>query len=258
MNLARNEVISKVNELEKKLGRRLKILDLGGGFFPFALATHIVDIITYEEFLKVYNERSYNPLGVWGSSNIRFSKETWIIHNISAGKPLPFADTYFDFCVCCHVLEDLVNPFFAVQEITRVAKAGYIEMPSKEVECTLGIDGILSGKYTGFNHHFWMYSQNNDALIIEPKYSFLGASPAYHFSKGFKKKWIKTNREIVSYFWNEKINLRIVATSLFEDLRIRQKEYIKSIKGNSLSSIFLDIYQYLKKKRNEIRSKTKT
>lgn len=242
----RQEVVEVVEKLKGNGSRALKILDLGGGFFPFALATHVVDMISYEKFLDIYAKRSYNALGVWGGSTPSFNKESWIVHNIASAGPLPFPDKYFDFCVCCHLLEDLVNPFKAVEELSRVAKAGYIEVPSKEYECTWGVDGVLGRKYAGFNHHYWLFSKTGDGLLIEPKYSFINSRACFHFSNKHKGVLERSNKHVLTYFWEWTIHLKIADTPLTQDLRMRHKEYIRKIKGNSVSSILLDLYQKMK------------
>jgi len=43
---------------------------------------------------------------------------------------LPFKSGAFDYVICRHVLEHLEDPELFFQEISRVAKAGYIETPS--------------------------------------------------------------------------------------------------------------------------------
>ena len=42
---------------------------------------------------------------------------------------MPFADKTFDYAICSHVLEHVERPDTVIAELTRVAKAGYIEVP---------------------------------------------------------------------------------------------------------------------------------
>ena len=44
--------------------------------------------------------------------------------------PYPFKDKEMDFVLCSHVLEHLDNPVQACVEMSRIARAGYIEMPA--------------------------------------------------------------------------------------------------------------------------------
>ena len=43
---------------------------------------------------------------------------------------MPFADGVFDYVVCSHVLEHVPDPAAVIGEITRVGRAGYIEVPA--------------------------------------------------------------------------------------------------------------------------------
>lgn len=85
---------------------------------------------------------------------------------------LPFLKGHFDFLYCRHVMEDIQNPDFALNEIFRVSKLGYIETPSPLVEITKNIDASDSEKYCGYIHHryiVWSNVQKNEIYFL-PKY----------------------------------------------------------------------------------------
>ena len=71
-------------------------------------------------------------------------------------QPLPFAENHFDVCICSHTLEDLYNPFLAMDEIQRVARAGYIETPSRGLESCFAVMPDV-GTFPGWGHHRWMF-----------------------------------------------------------------------------------------------------
>lgn len=84
------------------------VLDVGPGKFPLACATHYADV----------TEENRNLL------------EGKPFHLIRTAESLPFADDQFDFVYCSHVLEHTDSPVRAFDEIYRVGKRGYIEVPS--------------------------------------------------------------------------------------------------------------------------------
>lgn len=80
----------------------------------------------------------------------------------------PFEDNSIDFIYCRHTLEDLYNPFHACREMSRVAKAGYIETPSPIAEVCRGVDG--SGpRSRGYIHHRHIIWENDGLLTFLPK-----------------------------------------------------------------------------------------
>ncbi len=64
---------------------------------------------------------------------------------------MPFADGAFDYVVCSHVLEHVVDPTAVVAEMARVAKAGYIEVPE-----------AASAKILDFPSHLWWCRLDGD------------------------------------------------------------------------------------------------
>lgn len=123
-----------------------KVLELGPGRTPFPRATTLVDFVDIAA-----------PPGV----------ET--IKCDVANAPLPFPDKHFDFVYCRHMLEDMWNPFHVCAEISRVAKAGYVETPSPIAEMCRGVDGGAPG-YRGYHHHRFVIWENAGKLRFVSKY----------------------------------------------------------------------------------------
>jgi hypothetical protein len=123
------------------------ILEIGPGYIPFSLATKSVG----------FNEKMADFIEIDIDKNL-----------------LPYENNEIDFVYCRHVLEDIQNPDFALQEIIRCSKAGYIETPSPLIEITKGIDGSpFADKYAGYIHHryiVWSNIQKNEIYFL-PKYS---------------------------------------------------------------------------------------
>ena len=134
--------------------------------------------------------------------------------------PLPFADKEFDFVYCRHVLEDLYNPLFIAGEMSRVAKAGYAEIPSPLSEMMRGIDAG-SPPWRGYHHHRYFVWSNNGVLNVMGKYpiiehfdtreeefiALLGDQPmlwnSYHLWDG----------ELITRHWQHDIDFQVAAAS---------------------------------------------
>lgn len=75
---------------------------------------------------------------------------------------MPFADGVFDYAICSHVLEHVTDPVGVVRELTRVARAGYIEVPEAS-----------ASKIVDFPSHLWWCrldeSTTPPTLVFEAK-----------------------------------------------------------------------------------------
>lgn len=74
------------------------------------------------------------------------------------GCRLPFADQSFDYIICSHILEHMERPAAFLNEVMRVGKAGYIEVPS-----------ALSERLFGWNFHRWYCTWRGRRLVMVPK-----------------------------------------------------------------------------------------
>ena len=71
---------------------------------------------------------------------------------------MPFADRAFDYSVCSHVLEHVVDPGAVIDELVRVSKAGYIEVPEAS-----------SAKILDFPSHLWWVRLEGSTLVFTAK-----------------------------------------------------------------------------------------
>lgn len=71
---------------------------------------------------------------------------------------MPFADQVFDYVICSHVLEHVLDPAAAMRELMRVAKAGYIEVPAAG-----------SARLLDFPSHLWWCRVDDGVLTFEAK-----------------------------------------------------------------------------------------
>lgn len=143
------------------------VLDVGGWAVPFPRADWMLDLGAYE------------TRGEWGyegdRADERFTAETWVQRDICAREPWPFADDRFDFAICSHTLEDVRDPVWVCAELSRVAKAGYVETPSRLEEQSWGVQG----EWTGWGHHHWMVEVVDGGLEFLFKHHLVH-SPGYH------------------------------------------------------------------------------
>ncbi len=123
-----------------------KVLEIGPGHSPFKRANMYVDFVD-----------------VPGIEVVKCDV---------ASEPLPFADKFFDFVVCRHCIEDMYNPFPLIKEMSRVAKAGYVETPSPMAELGRGVDGG-SPPFRGYHHHRFITWQFGKELRLISKYAFV-------------------------------------------------------------------------------------
>lgn len=117
---------------------------------------------------------------------------------------LPFKDGEFDVCLCTHVLEDLYNPFLILEEMSRVAKRGYIATPSRGKEMVFlhfNLTDWQTGprRQPGLSHHHWFIENVNGQLVFTPKIFPILYTSEFHITK-----W--TGEEECQYFWKNKIS----------------------------------------------------
>ena len=129
--------------IETTLSESDLVLDVGGWAKPFPRADWVIDLMPFE---------TRGLYGRLGEAPERFSRETWVQRDICDRDPWPFDDGQFDFVVCSHTLEDVRDPVWVCAEMERVADAGYIEVPSRLEEQSMGVHGA----WVGWSHHRWL------------------------------------------------------------------------------------------------------
>jgi hypothetical protein len=174
-----------VDRLLRELSPDALVLDIGGWARPLARADWVMDLLPYE------------TRGVYGrdGSDERFTRETWIERDICERTPYPFADDSVDFVVCSHTLEDIRDPIWVCSEMNRVARAGYIEVPSRLEEQTMGVHG----PWVGWSHHRWLIDVGDGRIDFTMKPHFLHGREGDHFPRGFHSTL--SPRERVQALW---------------------------------------------------------
>lgn len=74
----------------------------------------------------------------------------------------------FDYAICTHTLEDILDPIFVVKHICSIASEGIVAMPSKWVELSRS-----TRQFKGWLHHRWLFDVIDGELICVPKLPYL-------------------------------------------------------------------------------------
>jgi hypothetical protein len=165
-----------------------RVLDVGGWARPLNRADWVLDLLPYE---------TRGMLGADGPGPERFSAGTWVVRDVCDREPWPFEDGRFDFAVCSHTLEDVRDPIWVCEELSRVARAGYVEVPSRLEEQSLGVHG----PWVGWSHHRWLCEVRDGALELVMKPHLLHARESDHFPAGFHATL--SDEERVEQLWWE-------------------------------------------------------
>ena len=152
---------------------------------------------------------------------------------------LPFQDKSFDFVIASHVLEHTAFPDKFLDELTRVAKAGYIETPDALME-----------RLNPYKHHKLEVTVRNNRLLIRKKHSWLHDPELVELYENkakplFIEKLIKKHPDsfFVRYYWTDKISYEILEhNSLkhfeeFDDQSLQDKKINSSLMVKSFSVI---------------------
>jgi hypothetical protein len=118
--------------------------------------------------------------------------------DLCAREPWPIADKSIDFAICSHTLEDLRDPLWVCGELVRVAKAGYIEVPSRIAEQSRGWE---RDTIAGLSHHRWLIDIDGTRLSFLMKYHLLHADWRYSFPPSFLRS-LPERRKVQWLFWD--------------------------------------------------------
>ncbi len=176
------------------------VLDVGGGMAAFPRADSVIDALEFEERGRLLDSAQ-------AKSPHRFTRDSWVRFDICSRQPWPFSDQQFDFAVCSHVLEDVRDPVWVCAEISRVAKAGYVEVPSRIVEQSKGVE---HPHLAGYYHHRWLVSVADGLLEFRQKPHLLHVTSKAIVAKvGF---WRDINPEhaITTHYWDGELACREV------------------------------------------------
>jgi hypothetical protein len=118
------------------------VVEIGSGQAPHPRADVVVDKYVADDF-----ERP-------GEALIDVSKPLIV----ADGHRLPFADDSFAYSIAVHVLEHATDPVRFAGELSRVAGAGFVQVPSSLSELTFG-----------WRFHPWLIDLEGDRLVFRPR-----------------------------------------------------------------------------------------
>ncbi len=188
-----------------------KVVDVGGGAAPFPRADYVIDAMPYEKLGAGSDGNIHQKLGI----EPRYSEERWIQTDLCDRRPWAIADKSFDFAICSHLLEDIRDPIWVCSELKRIAKAGYIESPSRVVEQSKGVE---NPRHAGYYHHRWLITRNAKGLDFRHKPHVLHSvkdAIVTHLSPGRR---IAAQHAIVTLDWSN--DFEAVEILEFDEARV--------------------------------------
>ena len=188
-----------------KQNQNWNVLDIGCGYSPHPAASTICDV---QDFEKNYLDKKFVQL-----------KE----------KKFPFKDKEFDFVIASHVIEHVEDVDFFIKELQRVAKKGYIEVPTK-LEDNL----VFENK----NDHVWHmdFDDVDNKLIITKRIQIiepiLTVSSIKKFNENFRKSLV------IELLWEDKINYRVESHDATNDNKISILNLVRKYISKKIRTIF--------------------
>lgn len=173
-----------------------------------------------------------------GGEHEHFSADTWIQRDICDKEPYPFADKQIDFAICSHTLEDVRDPLWVCSEMQRIAKRGYIEVPSRLIESCRGQE---SPNLCGLSHHRWL-------IDIDQQGSSIGFTMKYHmihshwrFSLSAKTaRTLSEERRIACLFWENSFHVSEVTIHGLDRIAKELERFVRSVQPYPESLLRLD------------------
>ena len=177
------------NHIEKILSENSdwKVLDIGCGYGANKYATTISDIVDYSDH---YKDKTFVKI---------------------TEKKLPFKDKEFDYIIASHVVEHVEDISYFLNELSRVGKRGYIEVPTR-LEDNL----VFENK----KDHIWhlVFDDVNNQINISKKQQYF--EPV--LTVGTIKKLNEYFREslVIELSWEDSIKFKMVEDNLKTPVKI--------------------------------------
>ncbi|HTH95958.1 MAG TPA: methyltransferase domain-containing protein [Stellaceae bacterium] len=208
-----------------------RVLDVGGWYIPFNMATHVIDAMPHETRRR---HEAVDP-----EHEERFSAETWVQADICNG-PWPYPDKHFDYAYCSHTLEDIRDPIHVCRELSRVAKAGYVEFPSRQREIFSKVHlfelkrAVGRIPAVGYTHHRWFVDVLPDRLVFLGKTNFAQSHPDFYITRRELGRKMTRDEQGSFMFWEGELKaeerLILNDADLAAELRRFKQETLRQLK----------------------------
>lgn len=193
------------------------VLDVGGWARPFNRANYVMD-------QEPYATRGYYGLAPQGGDREWFTSERWIQRDICAREPFPFAAKELDFVICSHVLEDVRDPLWVCAEMIRIAKAGYLEVPSRVAESSRGIE---PGQ-VGWSHHRWLIDMAGGEVRFLMKYHKIHSEWSLSFPTRFFRR-LADHEQVQWLFWRDSFVFHEAVLHGPDTIRAELARYVQAV-----------------------------
>lgn len=209
------------------------VLDIGGWACPFNRANYIIDAEPYET--RGYY-RTFGAAPFQAGPTEHFRNETWIRRDLCEHTPYPFADKSIDFVICSHTLEDLRDPLWVCSEMARIAKRGYIEVPSRPAESSRGWE---HPRLAGLSHHRWLIDITGSHIRFLMKYHRIHSHwrlslPASHLQSMLEEQKVQW------LFWNDCFTWEEITVHSLDRIDAELDEYVRRTRPYPAWSLHAD------------------
>lgn len=205
-----------------------RVLDVGGWHNPFGPATHVIDLGDYATRRR---EETLTP----GEAE-RFTADTWTVRDVCQ-TPWPYPDHFFDFAICSHLLEDVRDPLPVCRELMRVAKRGYIEVPSRarEIYAKARFFRLRSAlgaiPEIGFYHHRWLCEIEGNHVRFVRKTHQLAMSHDFFIRRAELGRKMTEAESGVCLWWDGAFTAEEVFDLSDDELRARKARILAALKA---------------------------
>lgn len=194
---------------------KTSVIDIGGAHNPWASehTTAYLDILDIREYLKTYPHLLTDKI----KAAAVFKGD--ICHPSGWEEINTFVkiNGKFDFSICTQTIEDVRDPIFVIEQLSKISKKGFISVPCKHSELCMGIEcsvpdhqaawGINSN-FRGYFHHRWIFTIVHGRLVAYPKLNFIDHMTGLEWAdRDNKDKYFHE----MSFMWEGNIPYKIIS-----------------------------------------------